>query len=144
MPLKTIIMNILTFGIYGLKKLSELKAEELKTARSLTERASALTELAEKSPPRMVSIQAFKTTDYEYLRKIAEISDIPEFRFFCFNVQRDIFELMNSATDEKAVEIMGMSKGFKYFLKILESSRAEYKELTVKKPEIETEDSVYV
>jgi len=144
MPLRTLILNILTFGYYGLKELSKLRNAELEKAREIADSATELHIKMQKTPARMVHIQAYDPNSEEYLRKITEFAKDPAVVFFMFNIQQDIYGMLNQATDDKAVEIMGMSKGFKYLLQGLDSAVREYKEISTAKKPVNESDGVYV
>jgi hypothetical protein len=126
MPLKSLIMNLLTLGWWGLKELKRVRDAEIENAKAVTSKAEEIAQHYNLKPPRMVHIQSFDTIDPEYQRKIVEISKDPAFRFFLFNVQQDIFELLNNATADKASEIMGMSKGIKYLIQGLNTTIQAY------------------
>lgn len=144
MPLKTIIMNIITLGYYGLQEFSKMRKEEVEKAKALTEKAQKLSDHFERVAPRMVPLQIYDTNSTEYLRRISEFANDPAVKFFLYNIQQDVYEMLNTATDEKAVEIMGMSKGIKYLLRGVESTRMQYNDMmTPKQPETAGEQ-VYV
>lgn len=125
MPLKTLILNILTFGYYALKKAYEDKINRVK---QVTQEAEDFHNSLKQLPAKMIMIQPYNADNVEYQRKILEISQDPALRYFLYNIQQDIFEMLNHATDEKAVEIMGMSKGIKYLLKAIEANNLNYEE----------------
>jgi hypothetical protein len=143
-PLKTLLLNLLTFGYYGLKELAKLRNEEIAKAKEITNSASEIKNKLERTIPRPVPIQIFNTESDEYLRRIYEVAKDPAVRFFLYNIQQDVYDMLNNATDEKATEIMGMSKGIKYLLQGIETTRKQYEDASRKTPEIRTEDAIYV
>ena len=144
MPLKHIIMNLITLGWWGIKEIRKIRDNEIQNAREVAATAEGIVQQYSLKPPRMIHIQSYNTMDPEYQRRISEISKDSAFRYFLFNVQQDIFELLNSATADKSAEIMGMSKGIKYLIQGLNTTEQAYSSPKKAEPNNREGDQVYV
>lgn len=129
MSLKNFLMTIFTFGWNYRKMYLEMH----KQVHNDTDRVKEVVYKAEKAQkqylrkaPRVIQGSIYDTTDPEYMRHMYEVAKHPIFIFFLQNVRMDVYEMLNNVTDDKAVEVMGMSKGLKHFIDSLSAVVSRY------------------
>lgn len=132
MSLKAIIMNIITFGAYYRKMYKEMHSQvhnDTAVVQDMIGRAKRAKERYETRTPRAITIQSYDFADSQPLNYIHETAKHPIFKYFLHSVTLDVYEMLNNATDDKAIEIMGMSKGIKYLTDRLNGLAVEYEDM---------------
>lgn len=114
-------MDIISFGYYSKKKalddvILNYKETTEKTNLILKNTVS-LKRSYEKKPVTLIKVDPFTLTDDVFLRNIKELSENKYLQFLVCKVESDINSMLTVTSSDKAIEIMGMAKGFAYFRK---------------------------
>jgi len=132
MRLRDFIYQLISFGGYSRKLYRELHDsfnKDIANTREVVAQAKAAEDNYNKKPTRFSVIEAFDANSPEFQKQILELSKSATFRWLVFSTEQDVYDMMNNATGEKAVEIMGMSKGLRYFRTVIDGickSRQEF------------------
>ena len=132
MSLKHFIVNAITFGSYYRKMYKQMHGQvhkDTELVQDMVNRAKRAKKNYENRTPRAITIQSYDFTDNQPLNYMHETAKHPIFKYFLHSVTLDVYEMLNNATDDKAVEIMGMSKGIKYLTDRLNGLAVEYEEM---------------
>lgn len=117
MRVRDFLFEVITFGGYSrrvLARLSKTIADDAKGASKAVKSAARAKVAYEAKPPQMVVIVPPESNDPAYPRALKELVNDAHYKWLMYSVEQDIFQMLNNATDDKAVEIMGMAKGFQY------------------------------
>lgn len=122
MMLRQMIMDVITFGSLSRKLYREIHSnfhQGIKETREAVKVADNAKLTYEKKPVRTTVISPFDNLDPVFQKEIFELSKNPSFQWVVHSTQQDIYEMLNSITDDKAIEVMGMVKGMTYFKKVI-------------------------
>jgi len=140
------MLDVITFGGHSRKLYREIHAsfhKGIEETREAVIKADNAKLTYENKPVRATVITPFKGSDPVFQKEIFELSTNPSFQWLVFSAQQDIYEMLNNATGDKAIEIMGMSKGMAHFKAVVTEICSE-RQLSMEKSEHQNSQEVEI
>ena len=127
------LINLVTLGGDLRRKFRELEKErsdESKAVEHMMDRVIDSKKNWETKPPRYTVLKPLMPNSHSYQKEIYGIIQNENFQWAMYTIEQDIFSMLNEASGDEAIEVMGLSKGFSFMRDQLRDIANAYLEST--------------